>query len=217
MTLAIERSLAAQGHLTVAGVDEVGRGAIAGPVSVGVVAIDLGASPSSPPAGLADSKQLSPAKRSNLVQPIHQWASAAAVGHATSAEIDELGIISALGLAGRRALMETANQLREKGSPLPSVVILDGNIDWLAKGGHALDFELPAVNLVVGGDRLSATVAAASVIAKVERDALMSRLDSEHPAYGWASNKGYASASHRDALATLGLTDLHRKSWQILP
>lgn len=216
VTLAIERSLAAQGHVVIAGVDEVGRGAIAGPVSVGVVAIEIGTKLDSPPGGLADSKALSPARREALVEPIHQWASAACVGHASSAEIDEFGIISALGLAGRRALIAVGQKLAADGKALTSTIILDGNLNWLAKGGHDLPYQLPEVSLVVGGDRLSATVAGASVIAKVERDGLMTQFDLQAPEYGWASNKGYASPTHRAALKTHGLTKLHRKSWQLV-
>lgn len=215
MSLAIEHSLATVGHVVVAGVDEVGRGAIAGPVSVGVVAIDISLSDNQPPQGLADSKALSPAKRQALVKPIHQWASASAVGHASAGEIDELGIISALGLAGRRGLIDVIERLAVAGYAPPSAVLLDGNLDWLNKGGHEIALDMPEVKLVVGGDRISATVAAASVIAKVERDALMVTLDERHPKYGWASNKGYASQSHRESLRDYGLTDFHRKSWQL--
>jgi len=215
VSLAIECSLATFGHVLVAGVDEVGRGAIAGPVSVGVVVIDTSLTDNQPPQGLADSKALSPKRREALVQPIYQWASAAAVGHASAAEIDELGIISALGLAGRRGLIDVIAQLSVMGYTPPSAVLLDGNLDWLARGDREVSLDLPEVRLVIGGDRISATVAAASVIAKVERDAFMVALDESHPQYGWAGNKGYASQSHRESLRAHGLSDFHRKSWHL--
>ena len=199
----------------IAGVDEVGRGAIAGPVSVGVVVIAVSAGLNQPPVGLADSKALTPKRREQLVSPIQEWASATEVGHASPAEIDDIGIVSALGLAGCRALAQVGAKLIAVGLPPPSIVILDGNLDWLTKSGHMLAGPLPEVTLLVGGDRLSATVAAASVIAKVERDALLVDLGAQFEQYGWASNKGYASATHRAALKAHGLSEHHRKSWRL--
>lgn len=198
--LRLERALLRGGARVVAGMDEVGRGALAGPVSVGVVAVDLATRTG--PKGVADSKLLSPAARTALLPALHRWGVARAVGHATAAEIDEVGIIAALRLAGRRAL--TALEVEV------DVVLLDGSHDWLgpSTGG-------PAVRTKVKADRTCASVAAASVLAKCERDALMVALATEHPGYGWAENKGYGAPEHLAALRGSGPSPLHRRSWRL--
>lgn len=191
--------------------DEVGRGALAGPVSVGVVVIDE-TSPSAP-AGVRDSKLLTPAAREAMVPRLQRWALAHAVGHATPGEIDELGITAALRLAGTRALMDLA--------VVPDLVLLDGSHDWLtAPEAVGLFAELsgpvgPPVRTVVKGDLRCSSMAAASVLAKVERDARMIDLARAHPHYGWAENKGYSAAVHLEALANHGPCDEHRRSWSL--
>jgi len=188
----------------VIGCDEVGRGALAGPVGVGFVAIDTSVTPI--PAGLRDSKMLSQPKRELLAPLASAWAAHSAVGLASAAEIDELGIIACLGLAGKRALAE----LYAAGVDVAgSVVLLDGSDDWLNK---ALKTPLRVVTRVKA-DRDCGSVAAASVIAKVHRDRLMIEADAELPGYGWSGNKGYGSAEHMSAIGRLGPTPLHRKSW----
>ncbi|WP_082156106.1 ribonuclease HII [Cellulomonas sp. A375-1] len=219
--LRIERALLRDGARLVAGMDEVGRGSLAGPVSVGVVVVDL--QTRSAPQGVADSKLLTPAARVALLPRLHRWGVTRAVGHASAAEIDEIGIIAALRLAGTRALLAAA----EVAGPV-DVVVLDGSHDWLtppAQGdlftdeGHddetASGLVTPRVLLKVKADRSCASVAAASVLAKCERDALMVTLAADHPHYRWDENKGYASPEHIGALRELGPCVLHRRSWRL--
>lgn len=199
----------------VAGMDEVGRGALAGPVAVGVAVIGQDAPPV--PEGLTDSKALSARRREALVEPIHSWVRDCAVGYASPQDIDRWGIIVALRLAGRRALAEVASR-----AVMPGGVLLDGSHDWLSAPGDlfgAIDgpddpfgVDLP-VQMQVKADASCAVVAAASVLAKVERDHLMQEL--EDPGYGWASNKGYGSAAHTRAIVELGVSEHHRRSWKM--
>lgn len=206
-TLDIEHAYFASGSVLVIGVDEVGRGAIAGPVAVGAhaVAAEVGEFP----AGLRDSKLLSEKRREAIAPAVAQWG-AGTVGYASAAEIDEHGIAWALGEAGRRAFA----RLAEAGLPIEqATVLLDGRHDWLSPALSRQPFPLLDVRTLVGGDRTCASVAAASVRAKVERDAIMRAADAEHPGYGWASNKGYGAKAHYEGIAELGLTPLHRKSF----
>lgn len=201
----------------VGGLDEVGRGALAGPVSVGL-AIVARRTDDDFPEGLADSKQLTARARTGLVEPVRGWLVDHAVAHASPAEIDEHGIIGALRMAGLRALQQVADR-----GHAPGVIILDGVADWLTalEGTHApKDSPEPAevpstppVRMEVKADARCAVVAAASVLAKVERDRLMADLDD--PGYGWASNKGYASPAHVRGLTALGTSDQHRRSWHL--
>ncbi|ROS28090.1 RNase HII [Cellulomonas sp. PhB150] len=209
-----ERVLLRTGARLVAGMDEVGRGSLAGPVSVGVVVVDV--TTRSAPRGVADSKLLTPLARTALLPALSRWGTARAVGHASAAEIDEIGIIAALRLAGTRALATVA----ERVGPV-DVVLLDGSHDWLTPPAQASLFDEaasadgPRVHMRVKADRTCASVAAASVLAKCERDAMMAALAPEHPAYRWDENKGYASPDHLAALATLGPSVLHRRSWRL--
>jgi ribonuclease HII len=200
-TLDVEREFFAGGVRIVAGVDEVGRGAIAGPVTIGVVAID--ASVGEIPSGLRDSKLMTPKRREAMVPVAKEWGLAWATGSATAQEIDKIGIMSALGLAASRAL--------QKLGVTPGVLILDGNSSFLVEEDNG-----PRVVTRVKADQDCACVSAASVIAKVERDALMTELHQQFPHYGWDGNKGYGAKVHTDAIKTHGLTDLHRKSWNLL-
>ena len=203
-TLEVELGLLAAGATCVIGCDEVGRGALAGPVGVGVAAIDgtLGTMP----VGLRDSKMLSEPRREALAPLAVAWVLHSAVGLASASEVDEIGIIAALGLAGKRALAELfAAGVDVRGS----VVLLDGNDDYLNK---ALATPLSVVTRI-RADQDCASVSAASVIAKVHRDGLMIEADAVTPGYGWAGNKGYGSAEHMAAIGRLGPTGLHRKSW----
>ncbi len=202
--LEVETSLHAAGSRFVIGCDEVGRGAIAGPVAVGMCVVD--AAVSAFPAGLRDSKMLSEKRREALAPLSREWALFSAVGLASPLEVDELGISAALGLAGKRAL----GILHGAGASIrDSVVLLDGQVDWL---NPSLASRV-AVTTRVKADRDCASVAAASVVAKVHRDHLMIQADAGTPGYGWAGNKGYGSAGHFAAIAELGATDFHRHSW----
>ena len=199
-TLDVERALFDGGASIVVGIDEVGRGAIAGPVTIGAVAID--ASFASFPDGLADSKLLTPKRREAMEPLVRAWALAHSTGSATAVEIDRIGIVSALGLAASRALAGLG--LR------PDVLIVDGNTPFLVEEAGG-----PRVVMRIKADQDCASVAAASVIAKVERDALMTRLHAEHPHYGWEGNKGYGAAVHTEAIRTHGVTAYHRTSWNL--
>jgi len=214
LSLGFESALWDAGAHIVVGIDEVGRGALAGPVSVGLVAV---ARCDAWPAGLADSKQLTARAREALIEPLSSFGVGRAVGHASSSEIDAVGIIAALRLAGVRGLAALAGD----GIVVDSV-LLDGTHDWLTSppGDLFSDFDAddaptPPVTMVVKGDGLCASIAAASVIAKVERDAIMTAAHGEHPHFGWAGNKGYGAASHLDAIREHGPSPWHRVSWRL--
>lgn len=226
-TLALECELAEQGYELVVGFDEVGRGALAGPVMVGAAAIwarDLGGDkPLAVPAGVADSKMLTEHRREAIVDELKEWCAAWAVGEASNSEIDAWGISYALGIAALRALSKLERSLGiETNAPTKVGAILDGPHDYITK---ALDtFDAPSVPVPahvvtkVKGDRHCATVASAAVIAKVTRDALMVSLAQGNPRYapyGWAHNKGYGSAAHKAAIAEHGPTALHRVTWKL--
>jgi ribonuclease HII len=202
--LVVETALHAQGYAVVAGVDEVGRGCLSGPVTVGAVLV--GAGQGRPPRGLRDSKLLTPAARRALVPRIQRWVTAWAVADATAAEIDRIGIIAALRLAGHRALASLA--------AVPDCVLLDGNHDYLTPPGSPRGEFLP-VRTEIKADLRCASVAAASVLAKTTRDAYMVRLAADHPEYGWEINKGYATPRHRAALRAIGPSPYHRMSWRL--
>jgi len=176
----------------VCGVDEAGRGPWAGPVSAGAVILD----PACVPDGLNDSKKLTERARNLLEPQIKASALAWGVGFATVEEIDALNILQATGLAMRRAVEALAIK--------PAHALVDGNYR----------FVLPCpVTPVVGGDGKSLSIAAASILAKVARDRLMVEMDGLHPGYGFAGHKGYHAASHVAALARLGPSAIHRRSW----
>lgn len=200
-TLDRENEFFADGARVVVGVDEVGRGAIAGPVCVGAVAI--GPAHHSVPDGLADSKLLSATRRTALVPVIRSWALACATGWVSAADIDRLGIMGALSLAASRAIAGLGIA--------PDIVIVDGDRSFLAD-----DPTGPRVVTQVKADQTCASVSAASVIAKVERDDLMQSLDAEFPVYAWARNKGYGASVHTTAIREHGLTIHHRHSWNLL-
>jgi ribonuclease HII len=203
-TLEVELEMLAGGARCVIGCDEVGRGALAGPVAVGLVVMNATARPL--PAGIRDSKLLSEPRREALAPLAVDWALYSTVGLASPQEVDALGIIASLGLAGKRAL----TQLHAAGADIGgAVVLLDGNDDYL---NRALATPLNVVTRIKA-DRDCGSVAAASVIAKVHRDRLMIQAHAGEPHYGWASNKGYGSADHMVAIVQRGPSELHRKSW----
>ena len=207
-TLRVERALLREGHLLIAAVDEVGRGALAGPASVGIVLVDM--TVRTAPAGVRDSKLLTPGARTALVPRIRRWALAYAVGHAGPDEVDQVGILGALRLAANRALAVL---------PTPDLVLLDGNHDWLTDpmAGGLFAPATPPVRTLIKADLSCSSVAAASVLAKVERDAMMVALHDEHPEYRWADNKGYSAPEHLAALVERGTTVHHRRSWRLPP
>ncbi len=220
--LRLEKELLRGGIRRLAAMDEVGRGALAGPVSVGVVVVTTRIG--RVPAGLRDSKLLTPSARETLLPVIRRWAGEFAVGHATPAEIDTVGIIGALRLAGRRALAQLT-------APVDAI-LLDGNHDYLSDPEPTLfdgdllpptETELPTPLLGVSGpvhtrikaDLTCAGVAGASVLAKTERDALLRRLALDYPQYLFAENKGYGTAEHVAALRQHGPSEVHRRSWRL--
>lgn len=210
VSLRYERALLRAGARLVAGVDEVGRGALCGPVTVGVVVV--GPRTPTAPRGVRDSKELSAAVRQELAPRVRRWALDCAVGHAEPVEVDDHGIVAALGLAARRALALL--------SVAPDAIVLDGAHDYLGASAQtwgvieAVDGPA-AVHTVVRADRSCAAVAAASILAKTERDARMAGLAARFPGYGWHENKGYGTAEHVDALGRLGVTSEHRRSWRL--
>jgi ribonuclease HII len=184
----------------VAGLDEAGRGALAGPVCVGAVILPSGLSRLSQTlSGVRDSKQLTPRKRDHLAPRIKQAALAWGIGFASAAEIDGLGIVPATRLAACRAL--------EALPTLPEFLLTDFRL------------ELPELNLpqaaLVRGDQRSLSIASASILAKTARDELMTGLDAQYPAYGFARHKGYGSLAHRKAVAEFGFSPIHRKTFHI--
>ena len=211
-----EISLLSSGYRSVIGLDEVGRGCVAGNVTVGAAYVDTSTGP--PPAGVSDSKLLSPSRRDALVGPLSAWtAGRLTVGHASTLEIDRFGIISALRLAGHRALASL---------PPAAVIVLDGSHNWLRAPDGWLEgmitsgvlenaVEIPEVRVVVKADRDVAVVAAASVYAKTVRDAQMTELDTLFPGYGFAKHKGYLTKEHTTALRTYGPCDVHRRSFTL--
>ncbi|PCN47419.1 ribonuclease HII [Curtobacterium sp. 'Ferrero'] len=209
-SLRVEKRLLGSGRVTVIGMDEVGRGAIAGPVAVGVAAVtvDIGRVPQ----GLADSKLLTAARRDALVPVVERWAPTA-VGMASAEVVDQQGIVPALGQAGAAAL---ATLVASGVSLQGAVVVLDGSFDWLTRAvPAALLAGVDPLDVVVRvkADRDCASVAAASVVAKVARDALMVAAHDDAPHYAWASNKGYGSTAHYDGIRAVGTHALHRRSW----
>jgi ribonuclease HII len=181
-----------------AGVDEAGRGPWAGPVVAAAVIL-----PSRPVIrGLDDSKKLSPDRREALARLIRTEAVAWGLGWASAAEIDEINILQATYLAMRRALQALAvapQHVRVDGNRLPPTADVPFQATWEA---------------VIGGDGKDAAIAAASILAKTARDAYMIDADRQFPGYGFADHKGYGTARHRQALDTLGLTPLHRRSFE---
>jgi ribonuclease HII len=206
-----ERRIFERGHRFVIGIDEVGRGAIAGPVAVGVTLIDKTNSALEVwPQKLQDSKLMTAKSRSEINQPLIDWVSSYAIGFSSNTEIDNLGISEALRMAAGRALDELFKDvaLRKMIAEDSAVILLDGSQNWLGKVSYGLD-----VNVQVKADTNCVSVAAAAVLAKVTRDSLMQELDQKYPGYGLAGHTGYASAAHISALRTLGPSAIHRVTW----
>ncbi len=192
-SLSVERSLWEGGHRVVVGVDEVGRGAWAGPISVGVAVVPQDRRVYK----IRDSKMLTEAEREALFDRIAGWCQAWSVGHATHEECDALGMADAQRLAARRALAGL--------DVTPERMLVDGRWDFLGAGDKTVR--------IVGGDASSVSIAAASILAKVSRDRRM-RAESEHfPGYWFDENKGYPCPRHKAALQAWGPSTIHRRSW----
>ena len=187
-----EREAFAEGFAVVCGVDEAGRGPLAGPVCAAAVILPR----ETVIDGLNDSKKLPDKKRRELYDIITERAVAYGIAFASEQEIDEVNILQATFLAMERAM--------EKLSVRPQLAIIDGN--------RAKDFGLP-VRTIVSGDALSASIAAASILAKVTRDRLMEELDGEYPQYGFAVHKGYGTKRHYEALRAFGPCPIHRRTF----
>ena len=193
--LAVERSLWSGGDEVVVGIDEVGRGSWAGPISVGAAVIPKDTRVYK----IRDSKMLTEAEREALFDRISGWCVAWAVGHAGPAECDELGMSAAQKLAAQRALGALGLE--------PDRVLIDGNWDFVG-GGKS--------RRIVGGDATSLSISAASVLAKVTRDRIM-REEAEHfPGFNFEGNKGYPCPVHKAALQAWGPTTIHRRSWAFM-
>ncbi|MCB1246259.1 MAG: ribonuclease HII [Acidimicrobiia bacterium] len=191
----IERTHWEQGASVVVGFDEVGKGAWAGPLTVGAVVIPH----RSRIYKVRDSKQLRESEREALVDRITDWADRWAVGHASAAECDDLGMSDAQRLATVRAIDRLGVE--------PDHSLVDGNWDFVERG---------STTRLVKGDQRSLSIAAASIIAKVTRDRMMRASADEYPWYGFESNKGYPSPDHRAALRALGPSGIHRRSWAFM-
>jgi ribonuclease HII len=203
------RTLHGAGHggdnVLVIGLDEAGRGPWAGPVMAAAAWLDPERCPAELRRGLDDSKRLSPKRRAELLVMLEESAAcgtaALGLGEAGVAEIDEANILQ----ASLRAMARAAADLAARSGRTPEAALVDGN-------------RLPALpcpaQAVVGGDGLSLSIAAASILAKVSRDRRMAALAKAHPGYGWERNQGYGTAEHRAALARLGVTPQHRRSFR---
>lgn len=198
--LLLESELWNEGMQYVAGLDEAGRGALAGPVAVGAVILPNDKTLlTSTLSEARDSKQMTPLERESLAPKIREVALAWAVGFATPEEIDMQGIVWATRLAAHRALYQF--------TLTPQYLLTDFRL------------ELPQVDIpqrsLVRGDARCLSIACASILAKTERDALMRELDEQHPGYGLGKNKGYGTQAHRSALKRLGPSDIHRRTFRI--
>lgn len=191
---ALENEARGKGYRTIAGVDEAGRGPLAGPVVAAAVILPHGYAP----AGINDSKQLTPQKREELFAEISAQALAWSVGIGEVTEIDSINILAATKNAMFRAIASLAVK--------PDYILLDaltlGNLPCPQQG-------------VIGGDARSASIAAASIMAKVTRDRWMCEMDKVYPGYGFAIHKGYATKGHRQAISRMGVCPMHRKSFML--
>jgi ribonuclease HII len=195
--LNFERALWSQGVQFIAGIDEAGRGALAGPVAAGAVILPARQDLPAQLSGVRDSKQMTPDQRAEWAQKLRLVALAWGIGLASAGEIDALGIVPATCLAAQRALQQLSIQ--------PQHLLLDF-------------LQLPQVSFpqtpLVKGDERSLSIAAASILAKTTRDALLCDFERQYPGYGFASHKGYGTVAHRLAMQRLGLSPIHRRSFQ---
>lgn len=224
-TLNYEFELWQAGCLHVAGIDEAGRGAWAGPVYAAAVILPVDQSLTITLGEVRDSKLMTPQSRQSWAPIIREVALAWGIGFASAGEIDALGIVPATKLAGMRALLDldrgqsTSDHSSPDGHPDPLLpgCLIPGFLfpDYLLTDYLVFpNLELPQTALVKG-DQLSLSVAAASVLAKTARDARMREMDDLYPAYGFARHKGYGTRFHQEAIRRFGLSEIHRKSFSI--
>ena len=188
-----ETRLITKGYKAIAGVDEVGRGCIAGPVTAAAVILN----PQKIPSGLNDSKKLNLKNREKIFQSIQDTCTFC-VAHSSVEEIDQINILQAALLSMKRAILG----LRIK----PDFVLIDGN-----KNPEGLESNFETM---IKGDSKSLSIAAASIVAKITRDRIMSRLDKEFPGYNWSQNAGYPTKMHKSAILDIGITPYHRRSFK---
>lgn len=198
----LERQIFAAGVKQLIGIDEVGRGAIAGPVAVGVSLIEPQSLDVPWPEQLRDSKLMTEKQREANFEPVAAWVSQWAVGMSSAEEIDKIGITKALALAAERAIEQLVIDAPN------ARMLLDGSHNWLGNRSYGVP-----VAVRPKADRDCVSVAAASVLAKVTRDRLMQQLAVETPGYGLEGHKGYASEAHMAAVRELGPSALHRVTW----
>jgi ribonuclease HII len=191
-SLQVERRLWAEGHDIVVGIDEVGRGAWAGPLTLGVAVVPKDRRVNK----IRDSKMLTEPEREVLFDRVAGWCEAWAVGHASEQECDELGMSEAQRLAARRALDDLGVE--------PTKVLLDGKWDFVGDGRS---------EMLVKGDARCLSIAAASILAKVTRDRIMREAAEHHPLWNFDQNKGYPCPRHKEALRAVGPSAIHRTSW----
>lgn len=198
-----EQTLRQQGYRRIAGIDEAGRGALAGPVVAAAVILPVDCQIS----GVTDSKQLTPKKREKLFDEIHHAAVAVGVGRVNNLEIDQINIL--------RATMEAMAQAVMQITPSPDYLLVDGtHLPEIPLPRSHPDSEQPA-KAIPKGDTLVQSIAAASIIAKVTRDRLMIDFDETYPGYGFRIHKGYGTLLHRQAIAQLGPCPIHRRSFKL--
>lgn len=195
-TRRVEQQLMADGYETIVGLDEVGRGSWAGPLTIAAVRIPT----TSRVLGVRDSKKLSQVQRERLYPRLMDWCEDLGVGHVSPEECDDLGMSRAMTLAAHRAL--------EALSTPPEIVLIDGNWDFVGEPYHT--------QTVTKGDATCLSIATASVVAKVTRDRLMADYSEAFPAFQFDQNKGYPCPRHRMALWGYGPTQIHRRSWAFM-
>ena len=193
---AFELACQQNGYKQIAGIDEAGRGALAGPVIAAAVILPINCSID----GLNDSKQLTPKQRDQLYEEIHRVAMSISVGSVDNQAIDNLNILNATLLAMKEAV--------EKLTPQPDYVLVDGI--------HLPQVDIPS-EAIPKGDSRSYSIAAASIIAKITRDRLMMELDRTYPNYGFLKHKGYPTSQHRQAIAQFGASEIHRHTFKLIP
>lgn len=193
--LGLERDLRGAGSSTIVGVDEVGRGSWAGPLTVGAAIVPLDRRVYK----VRDSKQLTEGEREAMFDRIAEWCVAWSVGHASAEECDELGMSAAQRLAAHRAIAGLG--------VIPDHVLIDGNWDFVGGGN---------TTKIVRGDAKSLSIAAASILAKVTRDRIMRAAAEHHPFYNFDANKGYPCPVHKAALNAWGPSSIHRRSWAFM-